>query len=186
MGGGKTIQERIYAFLQANDFFAREKVETALVRKILDLPEERPVQQQGRVLTIYVDGSADLTRKRSGLGGVFLLDGNEVYTFSIPQPDLTNNEAEYDAMIHALELAVQFEVDAIEVFSDSELMVNQIKGIYKVKNERLRPRFERVKKLLQQRPLIQIDHVYRTANKRADQLAQDAMRASGKSNGSRG
>jgi len=89
---------------------------------------------------------------------------------------LTNNEAEYDALIHALELAVQFEVDGIEVYSDSQLMVNQINGLYKVKNERLKPRYARIMKLLQQRPFIQFTHVYRNENKHADRLAKEALK----------
>jgi len=118
-----------------------------------------------------------LTRKQAGIGGVFYLDGEEIYTFSENRPGLTNDEAEYDALIHALELAVQFEVDGVEVSSDSELMVNQIQGRYRVKNARLKPRYDRVMELKTNAPSFKIQHVYRTYNKRADQLARDGMKS---------
>lgn len=172
------LANRILTFLQDEGFFNRQKDELGEVRQLLGLPlqDSGSVKKSGKLLSIYVDGSADLTKGQAGLGGAFYLDGEEIYAFSEARPGLTNNEAEYGAMIHALELAIEFDVDAIEIFSDSQLMINQMNGSYKVKNERLRPLHRQVMSLLAKRPFIQFSHVYRTENKRADALAKQAMK----------
>ena len=87
----------------------------------------------------------------------------------------TNNVAEYYGLIAALDYAQSNGVRALRIESDSELMVKQIRGIYKVKSEDLRPLFERAKKMSQALESFRIDHVYREQNAEADALANEAM-----------
>ncbi len=87
----------------------------------------------------------------------------------------TNNFAEYQALIGALEFAVENGHRAIKVVSDSELLVRQIKGIYKVKEPTLRDLHARAKELIAQLDRFAIEHVLRGHNREADQLANDAM-----------
>ncbi len=87
----------------------------------------------------------------------------------------TNNVAEYFGLIAALDYAQTHGVRALRVESDSELMVKQMRGQYKVKSEDLRPLFERAKKMSQTLESFRIDHVYREQNREADALVNQAL-----------
>jgi ribonuclease HI len=87
----------------------------------------------------------------------------------------TNNMAEYEALILALEEARSLGCDSVSVFADSELVVKQIKGIYKVKNEGLKGLFAIAKKLISQFSSFKISHVKREFNAEADRLANEAI-----------
>ena len=87
----------------------------------------------------------------------------------------TNNFAEYQALIAALEYAVEHGPKALKVISDSELLVRQMKGIYKVKEPTLRDLHARATNLARQLEWFEVEHVLRGHNKEADQLANDAM-----------
>ncbi len=87
----------------------------------------------------------------------------------------TNNVAEYYGLIAALDYAQSNSIKALRIESDSELMVKQMRGQYKVKSEDLKPLFERAKKMSATISSFRIDHVYREQNKEADALANEAM-----------
>lgn len=91
--------------------------------------------------------------------------------------ELTNNEAEYQGLLHALKAASELGFHSIHVRSDSELMVKQIKGEYRVKAANLKPLFVSAKEQLSGFQGWSIEHVRREKNKRADQLANMAMDA---------
>jgi ribonuclease HI len=87
----------------------------------------------------------------------------------------TNNVAEYYGLIAALDFAQSSNIHALRIESDSELLVKQMRGQYKVKSEDLKPLFERAKKMSQSFSSFRIDHVYREQNAEADALANEAM-----------
>jgi len=87
----------------------------------------------------------------------------------------TNNVAEYYGLIAALDYAESHQVRALHIESDSELLVKQMRGQYKVKSGDLKPLFERAKKMSQSFASFQIRHVYREQNREADALANEAM-----------
>lgn len=87
----------------------------------------------------------------------------------------TNNVAEYYGLIAALDYAQSNNIKALRVESDSELLVKQMRGQYKVKSPDLKPLYERAKKMSQAIPAFRIDHVYREQNREADLLANEAM-----------
>ncbi len=87
----------------------------------------------------------------------------------------TNNVAEYYGLIAALDYAQQHGVRALRVESDSELLVRQMRGQYKVKSADLRPLFERARKMAASLASFKIDHVYRDQNAEADALANEAL-----------
>jgi ribonuclease HI len=87
----------------------------------------------------------------------------------------TNNFAEYSGLLAALEYARQHGYNALAVFSDSELLVKQMKGIYKVRNEGLLPLYERAKTMARGLDSFRLTHVRREQNKEADRLANLAM-----------
>jgi len=130
-------------------------------------------------LKIHVDGGS---RGNPGpaAAGVVLADASDdqaIFEAGFYLGTGTNNFAEYSGLIRALEKAQDFKPDAVEVYSDSQLMVRQINGEYRVKSADLRPLFEKASALLRSYDDWSITHVYRESNKRADQLANMAMDA---------
>ena len=88
---------------------------------------------------------------------------------------MTNNVAEYYGLIAALDCAQSHRIRALRVESDSELLVRQMRGQYKVKSAELRPLFERARKMAQTFASFKIEHVYREQNAEADALANEAL-----------
>ena len=88
---------------------------------------------------------------------------------------VTNNVAEYCGLLEGLKQAVQMEVKYLEIEGDSQLVINQLRGEYKVKNKRLLTLYDTAKDLMKQIPYIKLNHIPRELNKRADQLSNAAM-----------
>jgi len=127
-------------------------------------------------LVAYSDGGARGNPGPSGYGVVIQDEnGHKVAALSEYLGHQTNNFAEYQGLIAALEYAIQHGHKALKVVSDSELLVRQIKGIYKVKNPTLRDLHARAKELIAKLEWFSIGHVLRGHNQEADRLANAAM-----------
>ena len=124
----------------------------------------------------YIDGGS---RGNPGIAGygvaVFDEDGNPLASLSQSLGIRTNNFAEYSALIGALEYAQSHHYDDLKVFADSELMVKQINGQYKVKSPDLKPLYDQAKALIFKLKSFSIHHVLREQNREADRLANSAM-----------
>ncbi|MBV8514002.1 MAG: reverse transcriptase-like protein [Acidobacteria bacterium] len=88
---------------------------------------------------------------------------------------MTNNVAEYYGLIAALDYVESQGIRALRIESDSELLVKQMKGLYKVRSAELAPLYERARKMSAALDSFRIDHVYREQNREADALANMAM-----------
>ena len=88
----------------------------------------------------------------------------------------TNNVAEYTALIVALRMALKLKATQVEVRSDSELMIRQLKGRYKVKSESLKPLYIEVTQLLVKFEGVTLKYIPRELNTAADKLANDAVK----------
>jgi ribonuclease HI len=88
---------------------------------------------------------------------------------------MTNNVAEYYGLIAALDYAQSQNIRALRIEADSELMVKQMRGLYKVRSPELQPLFERARKMSESLESFRIDHVYRELNREADALANEAL-----------
>jgi len=127
-------------------------------------------------LIAFSDGGARGNPGPSGYGVVIQDEaGRKVAALSEYLGNQTNNVAEYQGLIAALEYAVANGHKALKVISDSELLVRQIKGIYKVKNAALQGLHGRAKELIAQLDWFSIGHVLRGHNEEADRLANEAM-----------
>jgi ribonuclease HI len=127
-------------------------------------------------LIAHTDGGARGNPGPAGYGVVIHnAQGDKVAALSRYLGTQTNNFAEYQALIAALEYVVEHVPKALKVISDSELLVRQIKGIYKVKEPTLRDLHGRAKELISQLDWFQIEHVLREHNREADELANAAM-----------
>ena len=89
----------------------------------------------------------------------------------------TNNVAEYSGLVAGLQKAVELHVPEVEVVSDSELMVKQMRGEYRVKNEALRELYEEATALARRLGNVEYRHVKRAHNELADKLVNDALDA---------
>lgn len=127
-------------------------------------------------LLAHIDGGARGNPGPAGYG-VVVQDqaGHKVAALHQYLGHQTNNFAEYQGLIAALEYAVSNGHKALKVISDSELLVRQIKGIYKVKNSTLRDLHARAKELISGLEWFSIGHALREHNREADQLANQAM-----------
>jgi ribonuclease HI len=124
---------------------------------------------------LYCDGASRGNPGDSAIGCVILINNN-ILKISEYIGKATNNVAEYKALIRGLEEALKEGVDEIEIFSDSELLVRQIKNIYKVKNKNLTPLYEKVRELLQNFKYYEITYISRDLNFIADNIAKEALK----------
>jgi ribonuclease HI len=130
----------------------------------------------GQYLLAHSDGGARGNPGPAGYGVVIHNEkGEKVAALSQYLGHQTNNFAEYQGLIAALEFAVANGPKALKLISDSELLVRQIKGIYKVKNATLQDLHARAKELIAQLDWFSIGHALREHNQEADRLANEAM-----------
>jgi probable phosphoglycerate mutase len=127
-------------------------------------------------VTAFTDGGSRGNPGPSGYGVVVQSeDGAVLAELSEFLGMRTNNVAEYSGMLAALEYALANRHAKLRVVSDSELMVKQMRGQYRVQSPELRPLFEEAKRRAAKLDAFQIEHVLRGKNKRADELANKAM-----------
>ncbi len=134
-----------------------------------------PKLSESESYKLFTDGASRGNPGLSGAGFV-LLDRNDniLLTGKKFLNIKTNNEAEYIALIFALEKIAEKSIKRVNIYLDSELVVKQLKGEYKVKNLRLQELYEKVKSLLEKFDFT-INHVKRSENKIADKLANEAI-----------
>lgn len=128
--------------------------------------------QNEKACVLYTDGAARGNPGEAGAGVVLVgPSGVELGTRALYLGQCTNNVAEYHALIAGLELAVQSGCREVQICLDSELIVRQIQGSYKVKSAQLKPLFAKVKSHLATLEKWDVRHIPRGENARADELA---------------
>ena len=150
--------------LEAADFFHEE--------------EKKPLVSgaASKSLIIYTDGASKGNPGISG-AGVAIKDakGNDLAHFKKYLGVMTNNKAEYNALIIGLKNSIKLKCKKIKIFMDSELIVKQVKGEYKVKNPDLKILYNNTMKLLKKFEKYDINYIRRSDNKLADSLANKAI-----------
>lgn len=124
---------------------------------------------------IFIDGAARGNPGPAACGVALLRDGKVVLERGKYLGTATNNVAEYEGLLLGLELAARLGASEVRINSDSELLVRQIEGRYRVKATHLKPLYRKAKKMLEQFSAYFINHVPREMNKIADGLANRAM-----------
>ena len=127
-------------------------------------------------LIIYTDGASSGNPGPAAIG-IVIKDGQGRVISRISRRigRATNNQAEYRAIITALEEASRLGAEEVDIKSDSELVVKQLKGRYRVKKATLRPLYQEVVRLNGSLEAFTITHVPRTQNREADRLANKAL-----------
>ncbi len=127
-------------------------------------------------LVAYADGASRGNPGPAAYGGALYSEaGVEVRAVARAIGRGTNNDAEYQAAIAVLEAALEMQATEVELRLDSELVVRQITGIYRVRSERLRGYYDRVLALIEQLERFHVHHIPREQNRRADALANGAL-----------
>lgn len=126
-------------------------------------------------LTCYIDGSVQ-GNPGPGAVGVVIHDstGEVLEAWGEAIGHVTNNQAEYRALLRALERARALRAKAVTVRSDSQLLVRQFLGEYRVKDEKLKPLLAEARRLAQVFKEFEIEHIPRELNRAADRLANQA------------
>ena len=127
------------------------------------------------IYQIFCDGASRSNPGDASIGVSISLDGEEIHTISRKIGIATNNEAEYQALIDALNYCIENSIKEIEVFLDSNLVVEQVNKNFKVKAGNLKALNSQVENMIKEFEYIEFKHVYREENKRADQLANMAL-----------
>jgi len=128
------------------------------------------------ILKVYTDGGSKGNPGPSSIGGVGYLENKRIFEFKKSIGVATNNDAEYRALIEALEKVRSYElgvmrVTQIQFYSDSRLMVNQVKGLFKVKNGKIKEYILKIRGLEQEINLPITYHLIpREQNVEADRL----------------
>lgn len=133
---------------------------------------------------IYIDGSCLANGKKTAIAGIGIVgysNGIRIFTYSKLDTDLkTNNEAEYAALVDALsliDLDIKEDVD-ITIYSDSKLIVNQMKGLWKISKKELKELHDIAKRYIKRaNNPIQLVWIPRTRNTEANALAQNITNA---------
>lgn len=123
----------------------------------------------------HIDGGARGNPGPAGWGAVIQPDEGEPIELCGSIPRATNNVAEYSGLVAALRWCRDHGASEVHVRSDSLLLVQQMKGVYKVKNEGLKPLYGQARLLADEIGRVTYEHVRRELNKDADRLANQAM-----------
>jgi ribonuclease HI len=135
---------------------------------------ERPTKLERAV--IRADGASLGNPGPSAIGATIKDEqGRLIASISKPIGRATNNQAEYRAVIAALEEAIRLGVSQADIYLDSELIVRQLNGRYRVKNAALKPLYQRAKQMLGHLESFTINHIPRQQNMEADRLANNAL-----------
>jgi ribonuclease HI len=108
----------------------------------------------------------------AGCGAVIYHENEEVwFGYYYIGDKITNNYSEYSGLILGLQQAIKMGIDSLLVEGDSQLVINQMNNVYKCKSPNLIPLYETAKELSSTFKIIQLNHIYRNKNKRADELS---------------
>jgi len=130
-------------------------------------------------LTVFTDGGSKGNPGEASIGGVFYIGSKKNFQFNKSIGIATNNDAEYQALIYALEeikrqkekLVNEFKIEKIDFYSDSRLLVNQVNGFFKVKSGKIKEYILKIRMLEQEINLPIFYHqICREKNKEADKL----------------
>ncbi len=130
---------------------------------------------------LYTDGASRGNPGRAAIGAaLYRVTDEGLHPVAEVSRDIgvtTNNVAEYRAVIEGLETAERFHPDLVVLRADSQLLIRQLEGSYRVKSPNLKPLYERVRDLIARFPEVRLEHVPRAENAVADALANAALDA---------
>ena len=184
--GGAASREKAVAFLRR---FYGDRVDDSTVISVISFEfkkydeslkflESKEMTESVDTADLYADGGSRGNPGPSAAGFVVQdLDGSVIKSWNKYLGITTNNQAEYHACVEWMEWCLRHGITTLNVYLDSMLVVNQLKGVYKVKNRDLWTLYETAMKLQKSFKKISITHVPRELNKRADKQVNIALDA---------
>lgn len=146
------------------------------LNKLMDENDVINSSEKQRSLKIYTDGGSRGNPGPSASGFVILNDNDEIIEEGGEYLGVTtNNQAEYQAVKLAMQTAIKYDPNQIHFFIDSLLVVNQMKGVYKIKNRDLWPIHSDIKKMSENFDKVSYTHVRRELNKLADAKVNEVL-----------
>jgi ribonuclease HI len=122
---------------------------------------------------LFFDGSS--CSKGGGVGILLISPRGEMFEFAIPiQPTVTNNQAEYEALLRGIQYLKEAKAVLVEIYGDSELVIKQLNGQYECRSDILRNYYEGYKEILKSFQLVILQHITREHNEEANRLAQSS------------
>lgn len=128
----------------------------------------------------YIDGASSGNPGESGAGVVIYAQDKMINKESIYLGEMTNNMAEYEALLYVLNKAIDDGIENLNIYTDSLLVANQVLGIYRVKNPVLKGYISKIKKILDKFKHFSIKYIPREKNRIADNLAKMAIKTRGR------
>ena len=125
--------------------------------------------------SLFTDGASQLDKNNAGIGGLLKSGEEVIFSFAENVGDCTNNEAEYLALIKGIQLCIDNNILDVNIFCDSELIVRQVNGDYKVKNERMIKLHSKTLNLCSMLENWSVSHVMREKNTEADLLSKEGL-----------
>jgi len=123
---------------------------------------------------LFFDGSS--CREDGNIGIVIISPRGSSFEFAYSiKPMSIGNQAEYEAILKGLQLLQEVKADAIEIFGDSQLIINQLISLYECKDDVLRNYYEKCQGLIDEFPMVTIKHIPRAQNQETNRLAQNAF-----------
>ena len=161
-----------------NKYFSKKitPTENESVRILNNHDEECKYEKEESTYILYFDGCSKGNPGLGGAGAVLYKDGEELWGSSqLVGEKVTNNVAEYCGLIMGLQEVFTRNIKTVVVRGDSQLVIKQMKGEYKVKSSSLVEYYQQAKLLEKYFDKIVFEHVYRDKNKRADELSNMAL-----------
>ena len=170
----QTFHEKNDSKEEDSDNIKKRKYSALLTKHNLEFSLDDPWPDR---VFIYTDGASRGNPGHSAFGlRVLNTEGKIIYEDKdYLGPDKTNNFAEYQGVIHALELAKQKKIKHLIIHSDSQLVIDQLNGKSEVKSSKLKPLYSQCKEILKAIPSYEFIHILRRENKGADALANQAL-----------
>ncbi len=167
---------QVFPKTRDRDRFVADLVTKALERPLPETTEERP-EAIGGTLSLFTDGGSRGNPGQAAIGCVLLdpMTDKILKDYSETIGIVTNNIAEYQALIAGLKLAKQFHPNRLICHLDSELVVRQLNGEYRVKMQTFEPLIEEIRSLRACFPDVQFKYIPRIENARADMLVNRAL-----------
>src|ERR1044072_7121733 len=168
---GRTVGRSVESSEYGLEFEPRGPIKAQVLADFVTELTPAPAEHSPKMWTLFVDGSSNA--KGSGAGLILLTpDEAEIEQCLKFEFKASNNQAEYEAMIAGLTMALDLGVTNLTVNSDSQLVVSQISGDYQAKDDTMAKYLARVQQLIERVGSVQINYVPREGNKRADELAK--------------
>lgn len=166
-------------FLTSNTFL-KESYLTRKIEKVILIEDISSLSfdftTYNSLIKLHIDGASKGNPGPSGIGIVFYKEGEIIEEIEEFIGNQTNNFAEYTALIKALEISKNNSYKIIEICSDSELVVNQINKVYKVKDAYIKDLYDKACSLIEKLEYVKVSYVPREENLRADKLANNAIK----------